>query len=714
MIPPDDYKPYVLCETPLTRCYQVDAFMQHGLHRFPSSNAAIQAICRLGIPPSSHQDVSHPPKEAKAALEAFAYLACNVVPEMGYRLETVDLVKRHWVHISPWIDLLLEGYALADKEPRTLTGIEFRDNVLYVLPLLLSYPGSSSHSNKSSEAQKLRRMAPKLVHQAVCIWIKVMEMRHVSWARWTFMLKVVYLLTGQEVLTDFVEKTLRTGPNSQETIANIGIHHIRLVTRHAHEVEREQFQQVHGALIALSGCFRYSNPPLLPFLRRGGAAALVKMIATLMAKPKTIRASGEESYERTEDIFRTVNIALMVLEGALEGPAWVSQTLDAGLISVIFKAEEVYGEDRVIGPHLQRIWPNMAKVLDRITMYSVYPSVVNRFIVTTKHIISSDFETWLEFKEPGWEMMEAWREIESSIMSMKYALGIMKRQSLGSLCAYKEVSVFSTFFEDSHLFDSVLGRETPHREHVAFFAVLHAATRFIVRRRVQESIAAMPPPGRLEISFFRDIMQRYMYLNGTQILEDQKSINVHLSISPEDTAFIASEDLPLDNPFNIHRAVVIINFDYAAKCTEPLSDERYSVLDLKAALLDERLRPNRAEVNRLCSVVSRVDEEELVGIGFFPITIGRPEKAWLVIETTRGPFFQAHNGNTESNYGDDDLDILDNLGDPETYKQFVKEFYSKERIKKRFRRHARLKMGWGTDQEAENLLRKLQSHMNRS
>ncbi|KAK7022905.1 hypothetical protein VNI00_016892 [Paramarasmius palmivorus] len=177
-----------------------------------------------------------------------------------------------------------------------------------------------------------------------------------------------------------------------------------LIAQHAHELQDQDLPEVNDALL-LSDYFpsRYDSAPLLPFLRRNGTQALVKMIATLVSKSKTIGAC-RQNYDRLHHIITTAQLGLMMLEGALQGPLWVVQALDADLISAMFKAQRLYGNHEVVGPHLRAIWENMTKVLERVALYAVYPSVVVRFAVTTKGIVDSDLEHDLESSQPDWEM----------------------------------------------------------------------------------------------------------------------------------------------------------------------------------------------------------------------------------------------------------------------------------------------------------------------
>ncbi|KAK7016759.1 hypothetical protein VNI00_018837 [Paramarasmius palmivorus] len=580
----------VLCETPTDRIIRVDFYMELAYVKFASAIDAIQTIFRIGKPPASHQDVSRPSSEAKTVLEALAYFGCAVHdPDLGRaRHEAIELMKKYWPLVGSWVDFLLQNHVLGDEELTTYDGIDFYDNVLNVLPMVLSYPDLTASNVAVTEGHSLRRMAPKICQQAVRTWIKVMKTRHVSWSRWTLMIKTVYA-TSCDDLYQFKDTVLSTGPSAVETVARIAIRHMTLVTQHAHKVGKREFPDVHGALLLILQCLGFGNPSALPFLRLGGIPALVKMIATLISKPKTVEAFwGDE--ELLQDVFRSGEISFVILGAVLPGPDWISQALEAGIMDVIFQAERLYGDHEVVGPHLRKIWHSMEVFFERMILYVVYPSVVVRFIATTKKILGSDVELSLMSRTPEWELLEMWKILKSSMIAASQSLGAMKCNQ-GALCAF-------TQWTHTSLFEA--GRM----------------------------------PGRMDIRFFGMLMHVYIRLNISEVVKNYRSTEAELVITREDAALVFSEELPLDDFRKLNHYVIVINFNIRGRDTQTLALKRCTVKHLKQVVRDHRFKEHRKELLKLCDMVCRATpREQVVVVGFFPSTIERCETAWPVVET---------------------------------------------------------------------------------
>ncbi|KAK7022901.1 hypothetical protein VNI00_016888 [Paramarasmius palmivorus] len=583
---PDDLP--VLCETPTHRVLQVDDNLESAYEKFSSPKDAIQAIFRVGRPPACQKNAFRLSEGFRIVLDALTYLGRAVHdPGIGpARREAIGLIKKQWFHIGPWIDFFLDNYALIDEEDLTrYEDVDFRDNVLNVLAMVLSY-SEVPNSNTATGGHSLRRMAPGLFQRAVCTWIKVMKTRHVSWPRWTLMLRAVYLTTVDD-WRQFKEAALATGPNAADTLAKIATQYIVLVTHNAHRIGDREFPGVPEALFLLSGCLRYRDPSLLPFLRLGGVPALVKMIATLISKPKTVEAC-QGNRERLRHLFRTGDIGSIILAGVLLGPGWISQALEAGLIGVIFRAEQLYGGDVVIGPHLRSIWRSMKAVFDRTILHAVYPSVVIRFMATTKKILGSEFENSLSSRTPKWDLLDMWQLLKASMIESSSSLSVMKRKQ-GELCAYTQCPLQGNPNNESQLVRKTTGHQGIEKS----------------AKSLQDTEKVNIPIFSIWFTmdlYFISLKLLYTFINISRIVEYRRSIETDRGITHEDAALVFAEKLPLQDFRRLNHCVVVINFDNRGELTQIFAPERCTAKHLKNVVADPRLKQHRQELLKLCNV----------------------------------------------------------------------------------------------------------------
>ncbi|ESK86683.1 hypothetical protein Moror_9682 [Moniliophthora roreri MCA 2997] len=127
-------KATIFCETPFSQRLQLNDFINANVTRYNSLHAALKALRKVGGPPSTPADVSYPTEQAQIVLEALPYLAAAhdaVRPAFTY-------IGDNWSYIGPWVEFFLKEIILARQGPRTNKGIDFLDNVLYAIRMLLS------------------------------------------------------------------------------------------------------------------------------------------------------------------------------------------------------------------------------------------------------------------------------------------------------------------------------------------------------------------------------------------------------------------------------------------------------------------------------------------------------------------------------------------------------------------------------------------------
>ncbi|EEB98148.1 hypothetical protein MPER_02397, partial [Moniliophthora perniciosa FA553] len=176
----------------------------------------------------------------------------------------------------------------------------------------------------------------------------------------------------------------------------------------------------------------------LRFLTRGGCYSLVKLFvaSTQRRLLSQLLADHEHPYEHAIDV---AVAAAMMLRSSIVGPMWASDTLDAGIVMVMFKASDLH--DAPLGA-IKRIYHALAEVLKRLARYVVYSSVLIRFCQVMKKLdregLEDEFPEEMKFESQFWEVWEQTRDMADDFRGIFKGLKNQEAPEY-SMCGYKLV-----------------------------------------------------------------------------------------------------------------------------------------------------------------------------------------------------------------------------------------------------------------------------------
>ncbi|KAK7022896.1 hypothetical protein VNI00_016883 [Paramarasmius palmivorus] len=127
-----------------------------------------------------------------------------------------------------------------------------------------------------------------------------------------------------------------------------------------------------------------------PFLTGKGIHAYVHYLNTLVSRRKPLESVSDGSEKFTIFYRCCCNIGDM-LASWLNGPLWICEAMDAGLINSLFHAERFHRHTppNILEPKLD---VSFCLILKQIALYMVYPAVLRRFLRLKKKIVESGLE----------------------------------------------------------------------------------------------------------------------------------------------------------------------------------------------------------------------------------------------------------------------------------------------------------------------------------
>ncbi|EEB93291.1 hypothetical protein MPER_08076, partial [Moniliophthora perniciosa FA553] len=437
--------------------------------------------------------------------------------------------------LGPWIYLFLNAFTTAQTEPKTTHGIRFMDRVLLTLPCILKY----GRSCDGDEYRRLRRLSPNLPHLVARTWLQVINTFHYTWSHWTVTLK---LLLGEDA--DAARKNaiqiarmLVGGPVGAERAA---FEFLRHTIHNLPTLSRDDCLLVHGCVIVLCGFFNPDTPLYLPFLSRGGVRVLVNLLSETMSEAK-IHSRNPDNLSAILDVARATVTFLHV---SLQGPLWVMNALDTGLVKIMFRARRFHslGDEDIKSTGV--LFSGFAEFLRLMELYMVYPSVRRRFLKSVTQVTTLGLEDKLYSmlsKEHVQEFQMAWEDCKRRA---RVLLSYYKVVTSGwlSFCDYDRVgSVIDLQGCHSYFFCSALlpvrisrvesNGYAVHPVYSERIALLHVQGKIGIRGtmklvcrsvKLQTITLTDPPyPSSMDKAFFRAVMENYVEQNVETIFRKQ-------------------------------------------------------------------------------------------------------------------------------------------------------------------------------------------------
>ncbi|KAI3609323.1 hypothetical protein WG66_010582 [Moniliophthora roreri] len=624
--------------TPVQR-HKMDRFLTDAGTTFPSRISAVAKLRQLGRPPSSSPDISHPCESARAVLDVFAYFAHYLsFPEYGkhVRTQTVSCIKQNWSSsICPWVEFFLQEFALNSEPPRTPEGLDFLDNILNVISLLLSYP--KNYPDVREVKQIASRLRTQVLNQ---VWLKVIDTLHVTWWRWSALMTCIFF--SDDEFNEFSYTMTKSGECTTTRVAFIGVQHLRRIAQHIDVMQEADLAAVHTSLL-LMGFLIPPDPSFMSCLLQGSVPALVDLLSALFSRSKTIRRFSDSPHAWT-NVLISVMIAISSLADAFVGPMWICQALDAGLLEVLFKSNRlIQGHQRISDKdreHLENIWARLNEMLKQVIVFIIYPSVLVRFLSGMKKLAETGVEEELEAIQPDWPLWDIWDLCQAKARGYRRTFERAK-SDLGSLCCAKESTV-ALWALRRFATSAALHATAPLIVHV------HAPDR-TGKPNIRSCVPRLLNSSRASPNEFT-IIDVSVHRNAEYLAEQLQNPHArarHDHPNRNDACQAATISARV-----LRHPLLLVTYDrFEEKNTN--MGPTVQVIDLKTILCDCQKRRGgltKDLVPKLHEAVLSAQDDDFVVLAFFPVTFGRVEDVWPVIRVVPRP--------TSGTY--ENLDLVEN------------------------------------------------------
>ncbi|KAI3602572.1 hypothetical protein WG66_009289 [Moniliophthora roreri] len=603
----------------------------------PSPGLALVKLRQLGTPPSSKDvDISHPTSQIKSALELLASLAdkveCHSRNGTRTKREIIELIKNSWTSsLGPWIHLFLDAFTTAQAEPKTTHGIRFVDWVLLTLPCILKYGKSCD----SDEYRRLRRISPNLLRLVAQTWLQVINAFHYTWFHWMVTLKLLLGEDPDAARKDAVKtaRTLIGGPVGAEQAASEFLRH---AIHNLPTLSRDDCLAVHGCVILICDFFNPDTPLYFPFLSKGGVRVLVNLLSATMSQAKI----HSQNPDKLSAIFAIARATVTFLCPSLQGPLWVTDALDAGLVRIMFRARRFHslGDEDTYSTGL--FFSGFANALRLVELYMLYPSVRRRFLKSVTQVTTLGLEDKLYSmfsREHVREFQVAWEDCKRRARALWSYYKAVTSNWL-SFCSYDRVSLVidlqgcHSYFFCSALLPVGISREESngyavHPVYSKHIALSHVQDKIgsqgtvkLVRRSVKlQMITLTDPtqyPSNMDKAFFCAIIDDYVEKNAEMIFHKQSFfVQTHNERGASGPSWYE----------NYNQGILVLEFDQIG-LNDIWSPRRARIEDVVVVAADKRIKADPqyyADLTRIATT----DAGNIAIVGFFPGNEGGREAA---------------------------------------------------------------------------------------
>uniref|UniRef100_A0A0W0FVV0 Uncharacterized protein n=1 Tax=Moniliophthora roreri TaxID=221103 RepID=A0A0W0FVV0_MONRR len=239
-------------------------------YRFPSAQKAIDALRQLARPPVTLGD-----EKSDVALAALAILGQAMLSPAKLS-ESVTLIKTNWdPWIGPWVKFFLN---LAEQESFTPPYPLIVDKILYVIPLVVTYP-TRCDETRESEIKHLAQIVPYLPPSATKFWLKLLRVMHWSLGHWGRLLTTM-LDSGRH--KGLLDEAYRRHPDELKEVAKSFIKFINAFNQRiqARQADEKHFHWNSGMLHCILASV-VSSALHSSFVASGGMKALLIFSAPL-------------------------------------------------------------------------------------------------------------------------------------------------------------------------------------------------------------------------------------------------------------------------------------------------------------------------------------------------------------------------------------------------------------------------------------------------
>ncbi|KAL0567029.1 hypothetical protein V5O48_014966 [Marasmius crinis-equi] len=388
-------------------CIRVD---QSAIASYPSSRFALAQLCTMGSPPTS-ASMSIILDKTLLVLKVATTLTLKIGNGPSEASSTIIQIRNHWgSSLNPWLQFVIRDLVLCEDGPSTPEGIDILELTHSVIPaFLLSIYSETPHI--------LKTLQP-LITQA---WFRVLDNHHCSWVTWT------RLTAGLAQMQERVVLLSEPYPEEQP----LRLVFVTFLHQSAHQVKTMDIERLHdlGYFMVCHNphltCFAGSISPMYHPETQGSAVQALCRIISVLVKRRSLSDSREEK----EAMYHLLSLALGHVVYHVREPRMVVEILQAGIVKDLLELQQPSAAER-------RLEEVSCEILDQISAFLLYPSVLRCFWRTNESILGS--QAMMEWSSQQTENMgRCWKSLEEKTMDLQ-SLRRRLKERVSPLCCSRD------------------------------------------------------------------------------------------------------------------------------------------------------------------------------------------------------------------------------------------------------------------------------------
>ncbi|KAL0057640.1 hypothetical protein AAF712_015711 [Marasmius tenuissimus] len=391
--------------------------------RHPSSRVALAHLRSLGKPPSSVNSrilLDRSP----VLLSVIITLGVSLYGPKGPREVSFAMsqVRTNWdSSLSPWLQFLIRELILWEEGPSTPEGVEILEQSLAAIPIFLL--------EVVLRDDNILKPLQSLVIRA---WIKTIRDGHSSWGLWSHLSGYLTESTKR----DSVESRGDYCENDQTTtgLGLVFVSHLNRTAQQVEKMELESLDDLRCFIICHNHDRTWFDGSLSPMYcpEVGGAAisGLVRILCGII-KRKFVSDSDLEEKEVTHQLLRAA-LGHMVFSHVTD-PLSVEEALRTGIIKALLELPLTRAWD-------SRLEEVSRKIIDQVSIFLLYPTVLRRFWKSNRKIIGSGAIEG-DSKQVPTGLWNCWKSLEAKAVDIRTFRQTLKSR-VSPLCSYSNVGEF--------------------------------------------------------------------------------------------------------------------------------------------------------------------------------------------------------------------------------------------------------------------------------
>ncbi|KAL0057952.1 hypothetical protein AAF712_015392 [Marasmius tenuissimus] len=388
--------------------------------RHASSRVALVHLRSLGKPPSS-MNSSILFDRSPVLLSVIITLGVCLYGSKGPREVSFAMsqVRTHWdSSLSPWLQFLIRELVLWEDGPSTPEGVEILEQSLAAIPIFLL--------EVISKDDNILKPLQSLVIRA---WIKTIHDDHSSWGLWSHLSGYLTESTKRDIVGFLGEPYCEDDRTTR--LGLLFVDHLNRTAQQVAKMELESLDDLRCFIVCHTHDRTWFDGSLSPMYRPEVAGAAISGLVRILSgirKRRFVSDSDLETKEVMHQLLRAV-LGHMVYHHVTD-PLSIEEALQAGIIKALLELPSTRAWD-------SRLEEVSRKIIDQVSIFLLYPTVLRRFWKSNWKIIGSG-PIEGDTKQVPTGLWNCWKSLEAKAVDIRTFRQTLKSR-VSPLCSYSNV-----------------------------------------------------------------------------------------------------------------------------------------------------------------------------------------------------------------------------------------------------------------------------------